>query len=478
MNLVQITPGAGGMYCGNCFRDNALVAALRRRGHDVLMVPLYLPMTLDEENQSAGTPTFFGGINVYLEQKSAALTAQWKSAKDKLADSQKVKEQLDKARSELEIAQRKGELGRAGELAYGVIPDLEKKLKEAESHEVQGGKGVKEEVTPEDIAAVVSRWTGVPVDKMLEGERAKLLRMEEQVKMRVVGQDEAVRAVADAVRRARAGLQDPNRPIGSFLFLGPTGVGKTELAKALTQFLFDDERAMVRLDMSEFQEKHTVARLIGAPPGYVGYEEGGQLSEAVRRRPYAVVLFDEIEKADHDVFNVLLQVLDDGRLTDGQGRTVDFKNTVIIMTSNIGSPIIQEYFLDGKTTLGARSAMEDKVMAELKRHFRPEFLNRVDSTIIFHSLDEEELAQVVDIQLTRLEKRLAQQQLTLDVDKSARRLIAKEGYDPQFGARPLKRAIQEHLLDPLATKLLEGEFKLGDRIKVSADGDHLAFAAK
>src|SRR5216110_2676830 len=337
-----------------------------------------------------------------LEQKSAALTAQWKSAKDKLADSQKIKEQLDKARSELEIAQRRGELGRAGELAYGVIPDLEKKLKEAEGHAVSGAKGVKEEVTPEDIAAVVSRWTGVPVDKMLEGERAKLLRMEHQIGKRVIGQEEAVRAVANAVRRARAGLQDPNRPIGSFLFLGPTGVGKTELTKAIAEFLFDDDQAMVRIDMSEFMEKHSVSRLIGAPPGYVGYDEGGSLTEAVRRRPYQVILFDEVEKAHPDVFNVLLQVLDDGRLTDGQGRTVDFRNTLIIMTSNIGSPIIQEYFNAGKLGPKEYAEMERLVRTELRAHFRPEFLNRVDDIIIFHSLDEKHLAHIVDIQLERL----------------------------------------------------------------------------
>jgi len=337
---------------------------------------------------------------------------------------------------------------------------------------------LRQEVTDEDIARVVASWTHIPVSRMLEGEREKLLKMEERLQQRVIGQTEAVKAVANAVRRSRSGLQDPNRPIGSFIFLGPTGVGKTETARALAEFLFDDEQAMIRIDMSEYMEKHTVARLIGAPPGYVGYDEGGQLSEAVRRRPYSVVLFDEIEKAHPDVFNVLLQVLDDGRLTDGQGRTVDFKNTIVIMTSNLGSPIIQEYFMDGRTTVGARSAMEDKVMAELKRHFRPEFLNRVDDVIIFQSLDEAELARIVDIQLGRLEKRLAQQNLTLDVDKGAKALLAKEGYDPQFGARPLKRAIQEHLLDPLATRLLAGEFGPGERIAVSADDGELAFAKK
>jgi ATP-dependent Clp protease ATP-binding subunit ClpB len=313
---------------------------------------------------------------------------------------------------------------------------------------------------------------------MLEGERQKLVKMEERLQQRVVGQKEAITAVANAVRRARSGLQDPNRPIGSFIFMGPTGVGKTELARALAEFLFDDENAMVRIDMSEYMEKHTVSRLIGAPPGYVGYEEGGQLSEAVRRRPYSVVLFDEIEKAHHDVFNVLLQVLDDGRLTDGQGRTVDFRNVIVIMTSNIGSPIIQEYFQEGKMSAKDYAEMEERVKAELKRHFRPEFLNRVDDVIIFHSLDQEQLAQIVEIQLKRLEKRLAQQQLTLDLDKTAKQLLARDGYDPQFGARPLKRAIQEKLLDPLSIKLLEGEFKPGDMIKVAAKGDELEFRRK
>src|SRR5712691_6096823 len=306
----------------------------------------------------------------------------------------------------------------------------------------------------------------------------KLVTMEERLGQRVIGQEEALKAVADAVRRARAGLQDPNRPIGSFIFLGPTGVGKTDLARALAEFLFDDENAMVRIDMSEYMEKHTVARLIGAPPGYIGYEEGGQLSEAVRRRPYSVVLFDEIEKAHHDVFNVLLQVLDDGRLTDGQGRTVDFKNAIVIMTSNIGSPIIHEYYSGGKLGSKDHAEMERLVRAELRAHFRPEFLNRVDDTIIFRSLDEKQLTQIVDIQLQRLEKRLEQQQLVLDVDRSAKQLIAKEGFDPQFGARPLKRALQDLVLDPLATKLLMGEFKPGDRIKVVAHNGGLEFEKK
>jgi len=313
---------------------------------------------------------------------------------------------------------------------------------------------------------------------MMESEREKLVKMEERLGQRVVGQKEAITVVSNAVRRSRSGLQDPNRPIGSFIFLGPTGVGKTETARALAEFLFDDENAMVRIDMSEYMEKHTVARLIGAPPGYVGYEEGGQLSEAVRRRPYSVVLFDEIEKAHHDVFNVLLQVLDDGRLTDGQGRTVDFRNTIIIMTSNIGSPIIQEYYTTGKLGPKDHAELERLVKSELRSHFRPEFLNRIDDIIIFHSLEEKELSHIVDIQLQRLEKRLAQQQLALEVDRSAKQLIAREGYDPQFGARPLKRTIQDLLLDPLATRLLTGDFKAGDRIRVVADDGHLEFEKK
>jgi ATP-dependent Clp protease ATP-binding subunit ClpB len=416
-----------------------------------------------------------------LKEKSKALTAQWQNEKTAVNAVSIVQQQLEQAKIELEKAQRAGDLNKASELQYGKIPDLEKKLAAIEKQSAEsptGGRSsmlLRQEVTDEDIARVVASWTHIPVSRMLEGEREKLLKMEERLQQRVIGQKEAVVAVSNAVRRSRSGLQDPNRPIGSFIFLGPTGVGKTETARALAEFLFDDEQAMIRIDMSEYMEKHTVARLIGAPPGYVGYEEGGQLSEAVRRKPYSVILFDEIEKAHHDVFNVLLQVLDDGRLTDGQGRTVDFKNTIVIMTSNIGSPIIQEYFLDGRTTVGARSAMEDKVMAELKKHFRPEFLNRVDDVIIFQSLDESELARIVDIQLGRLEQRLAQQNLTLDVDAAAKKLLASEGYDPQFGARPLKRAIQEHLLDPLATKLLAGEFKPGEKIKVSANDGELVF---
>lgn len=415
-----------------------------------------------------------------LKEKSKALTVQWQNEKTAVNAVSIVQQQLEQAKIELEKAQRAGDLTKSAELQYGKVPDLEKKLAEIEKQSAQSARHtlLRQEVTDEDIARVVASWTHIPVSRMLEGEREKLLKMEERLQQRVIGQKEAVVAVSNAVRRSRSGLQDPNRPIGSFIFLGPTGVGKTETARALAEFLFDDESAMVRIDMSEYMEKHTVARLIGAPPGYVGYEEGGQLSEAVRRKPYSVILFDEIEKAHHDVFNVLLQVLDDGRLTDGQGRTVDFKNTIVIMTSNLGSPIIQEYFMDGHTDKSAHQAMEDKVMAELKKHFRPEFLNRVDDVIIFQSLDESELTRIVDIQLGNLEKRLNQQNLTLAVDADAKRLIAREGYDPQFGARPLKRAIQEHLLDPLATKLLAGEFKPGENIKVTAQDDALVFQKK
>ncbi len=424
-----------------------------------------------------------------LKEKSKALTVQWQNEKSAVNAVSIVQQQLEQAKLELEQAQRKGDLTKSAEIQYGKIPDLEKKLAKIEKQSAQAARTslLRQEVTDEDIAKVVASWTHIPVSRMLEGERQKLVKMEERLAERVIGQKQAIKAVSDAVRRARSGLQDPNRPIGSFIFLGPTGVGKTETARALAEFLFDDENAMIRIDMSEYMEKFSVARLIGAPPGYVGYEEGGQLSEAVRRRPYAVVLFDEIEKAHHDVFNVLLQVLDDGRLTDGQGRTVDFKNTIVIMTSNIGSHIIQEWFekvgssrRDDRTAQRAvpTKEMEQQVMAELKRHFRPEFLNRVDDVIIFQSLDEEELAKIVDIQLGRLEKRLAQQNLMLDVDAAAKKLLAKEGYDPQFGARPLKRAVQEQLLNPLSMKLLEGDFKPGDRIKVTADDDELKFAKK
>ena len=406
-----------------------------------------------------------------LKERQSHLNAQWQNEKTALDAVSAVNVQIEEAKTQLELAKRQHDLGKAAEIEHGRIPELQRRLTTAEKalKEIPGERRLlSQEVTEDDIARVVASWTGIPVTKLLEGEREKLVRMEDRLAARVVGQKEAVHAVSNAVRRARSGLQDPQRPIGSFMFLGPTGVGKTELARALAEFLFDDSQAMVRIDMSEYMEKHAVSRLVGAPPGYVGFEEGGQLSEAVRRRPYSVVLFDEIEKAHPDVFNVLLQVLDDGRLTDGQGRTVDFKNTIVILTSNIGSPIIQEYFLDGRTTVGARQAMEDKVKAELRKHFRPEFLNRLDDVIIFHSLDEAELARIVDIQLEGVRKRLTQQQFTLEVDEAGKRLLAREGHDPQFGARPLKRAIQEKLLDPLATRILAGDFKPGDRIRVTA----------
>ena len=406
-----------------------------------------------------------------LKEKATGLKAQWQNEKAAINAVSIVNSQIEQAKLELEQAQRRNELKTAAEIQYGRLPELQKKLAGAEKalrEKPVGQRLLHQEVTDEDIARVVAAWTGIPVSRMLEGERQKLVKMEERLQQRVVGQEEAIQAVANAVRRSRSGLQDPNRPIGSFIFLGPTGVGKTETARALAEFLFDDENALTRIDMSEYMEKHSVSRLIGAPPGYVGYEEGGQLSESVRRRPYSVVLFDEIEKAHHDVFNVLLQVLDDGRLTDGQGRTVDFKNTIIIMTSNLGSPVIQEFFNAGKLTAEAHAEMERLVRAELKAHFRPEFLNRVDDIVIFHSLDEKHLGRIVEIQVRGLEKRLAQQQIALELDRAARQLIAKEGYDPQFGARPLKRALQDLVLDPLANKLLLGEIKAGDRIRVGA----------
>jgi ATP-dependent Clp protease ATP-binding subunit ClpB len=416
-----------------------------------------------------------------LKEQSSQLKAQWQNEKAAINAVGIINSQLEEAKQEQEKAQRNGDLNLAAQLQYGKIPELQRKLAEAEKqlHAMQkGGRLLNEEVTEEDIAQVVSSWTGIPVSRMLEGERQKLIHMEERLQQRVIGQKEAITAVSNAVRRSRSGLQDPNRPVGSFIFLGPTGVGKTELARALAEFLFDDENAMTRIDMSEYMEKHSVARLIGAPPGYVGFEEGGQLSEAVRRRPYCVVLFDEIEKAHHDVFNVLLQVLDDGRLTDGQGRTVDFKNTIIIMTSNIGSPIIQEYYNTGKLSAKDNLEMENLVRVELKAHFRPEFLNRVDDIIVFHNLNEEQLSAIVEVQLQRLEKRLALQNLRIELDKSAKKLLAKEGYDPQFGARPLKRTIQELLLDPLAMKLLDGGLKPGDHVKVHAQDGALEFQRK
>ena len=398
-----------------------------------------------------------------LQSKSDEITAAWRAEKDKLASSTDVKERLDRARAELADAERRGDLGKASELKYGIIPELQAKVETADNAE--DGALVKEVVDEEQIAGVVSRWTGVPVDKMLEGEREKLLKMEDALRGRVVGQDEALRAVSDAVRRARAGLQDPSRPIGSFLFLGPTGVGKTELTKTLANFMFDDEHAVTRMDMSEYMEKHSVARLIGAPPGYVGYDEGGALTEAVRRRPYQVILFDEIEKAHPDVFNVLLQVLDDGRLTDGQGRTVDFRNTLIIMTSNLGA----EFLMQAEDVDDAR----DAVMGAVRAHFRPEFLNRVDEIILFRRLAEEHMGAIVDIQMKRLTKLLADRRMTIELDDAARSWLAVKGFDPAYGARPLKRVIQKELQDPLARLLLEGKLNDGDNITVSSEGGFL-----
>lgn len=407
-----------------------------------------------------------------LEEKSAALTARWSAEKNKLSNAQKLKSELDGLRIELANAQRRGEYQRAGELAYGRIPELEKKLAEIEAKE-NPGEMMEEAVTANHIAQVVSRWTGVPVDKMLEGEKDKLLRMEDSLGKRVVGQAEAVHAVATAVRRSRAGLQDPNRPMGSFMFLGPTGVGKTELTKALAEYLFNDETAMVRLDMSEYMEKHSVSRLIGAPPGYVGYDEGGALTEAVRRRPYQVVLFDEIEKAHPDVFNVLLQVLDDGRLTDGQGRTVDFRNTLIIMTSNLGSEFLVNQ-PEGEDT----SAVRDQVMGMVRAHFRPEFLNRVDEIILFHRLQKSEMGRIVEIQFSRLQRLLEERKIVLTLDAAARDWLAAKGWDPAYGARPLKRVIQRSVQDPLAEMILAGEVKDGDRVAISAEGNVLTFNGK
>jgi len=398
-----------------------------------------------------------------LEQQSAELTTRWQAEKDKISAEAKLKEQLDAARLELEQAQRAGDLAKAGELSYGRIPELTRKVEEAQGQ--TKGAMLREEVTADDIAAVVSRWTGIPVDRMLAGEREKLLKMEETIGKRVIGQADAVRAVSTAVRRARAGLQDPNRPLGSFLFLGPTGVGKTELTKALAEFLFDDANAMVRIDMSEFMEKHSVARLIGAPPGYVGYEEGGVLTEAVRRRPYQVVLFDEVEKAHGDVFNVLLQVLDDGRLTDGQGRTVDFTNTLIVLTSNLGSQYLANQ-PDGEPV----SVVEPQVMEIVRGHFRPEFLNRLDEIILFHRLGQSEMAPIVDIQVARVGKLLADRKVSLDLTEGARNWLGRVGYDPVYGARPLKRAVQRYLQDPLADMILRGDVRDGATVRVE-EGD-------
>ena len=407
-----------------------------------------------------------------LEKKSADLTSRWSAEKNKLSNAQKLKSELDGLRIELANAQRRGEYQRAGELAYGRIPELEKRLAEIEAKE-NAGEMMEEAVTANHIAQVVSRWTGVPVDKMLEGEKDKLLRMEDSLGKRVVGQAEAVHAVATAVRRSRAGLQDPNRPMGSFMFLGPTGVGKTELTKALAEYLFDDETAMVRLDMSEYMEKHSVSRLIGAPPGYVGYDEGGALTEAVRRRPYQVVLFDEIEKAHPDVFNVLLQVLDDGRLTDGQGRTVDFRNTLIIMTSNLGSEFLVNQ-PEGEDT----EAVREQVMGTVRAHFRPEFLNRVDEIILFHRLQKSEMGRIVEIQFSRLQKLLEDRKITLTLDAAARDWLAAKGWDPAYGARPLKRVIQRHVQDPLAEMILAGDVVDGDQVAISKQGNVLTFNGK
>jgi ATP-dependent Clp protease ATP-binding subunit ClpB len=404
-----------------------------------------------------------------LQEQADALSAKWKAEREKLSEAQKLKTELEQARNDLAIAQRNGDYQRAGELAYGKIPELEKKLKAVEERTGVGAV-VSEAVTADHVAQIVSRWTGIPVDRMLEGEREKLLKMEEQLQQRVVGQEEAVHAVATAVRRARAGLQDPNRPLGSFMFLGPTGVGKTELTKALAEFLFDDEHALVRIDMSEFMEKHSVARLIGAPPGYVGYEEGGALTEAVRRRPYQVVLFDEIEKAHPDVFNVLLQVLDDGLLTDGQGRTVDFRNTLLVMTSNLGAE-----HLVAQSEGADSEEVRDLVMAEVRARFRPEFLNRVDEIILFHRLKREHMSRIVDIQMVRLTKLLEDRKITLQLEPKARDWLAEKGYDPAYGARPLKRVIQKYVQDPLAEMILSGRIKEGERVTISAGKNGLTF---
>lgn len=409
-----------------------------------------------------------------LREKSSAMKAQWQAEKEEIEKMRTAKEELEKAKLELEQAQNAGDLQKAAELRYGKIPDLEKLLNQEQDRlgELQtGGVFLKEEVDEEDVAEVVAKWTGVPVSKMLEGEMQKLVTMEDRLRTRVIGQDEGLIAVANAVRRSRAGLQDPNRPIGSFIFLGPTGVGKTETAKALAEFMFDDEKAMVRLDMSEYMEKHAVARMIGAPPGYVGYEEGGQLTEAVRRRPYSVILFDEIEKAHPDVFNILLQILDDGRLTDSKGRVVDFKNTVLIMTSNLGSREI----MNANANPLVDTNMRDDVLGILRDYFKPEFLNRIDDIVVFTQLGKEEIAKIIEVQLEKLRKNLAERGIQIVLDDSAKELLVKEGYDPTFGARPLKRAIQSMIQNPLAVKLLKGEILSGQLIKVSADGDELKF---
>jgi ATP-dependent Clp protease ATP-binding subunit ClpB len=408
-----------------------------------------------------------------LKEKSAVLKARWQKEKDVISRIQAIKEQMEKAKIDAAQAERQGDLARAAEITYGLMLNLKKEMEEENRklEEIQKeGAMLKEEVDAEDVAEVVAKWTGIPVSRLLEGEKQKLLHMEERLGLRVVGQEEAIQAVSNAVRRARSGLQDPNRPLGSFIFLGPTGVGKTELARALAEFLFDDEAAMVRLDMSEYMEKHTVSRLIGAPPGYVGYEEGGQLTEAVRRRPYSVVLFDEIEKAHPEVFNALLQILDDGRLTDGHGRTVDFKNTIVIMTSNLGSQYLAE--------VSDEKLMRERVMEALRLHFKPEFLNRVDDILIFHRLSQEQLREIVTLQMARLRQLLAERQISLELTDKARDFLAEAGYDPVYGARPLRRAIQHYLQDKLAPLLLEGRFQEGDTILVDAAGEGLTFQKK
>jgi ATP-dependent Clp protease ATP-binding subunit ClpB len=405
-----------------------------------------------------------------LRERSSQLRSRWQTEKEAISALQSTKEQIEQTRQEIERAERRAELEKAARLRYGTLRELEARLAEQEKRltELQhNGALLREEVDAEEIAQIVARWTGIPVSRLLEGETQKLLRMEEGLHERVVGQEEAVRAVSNAVRRARAGLQDPNRPIGSFIFLGPTGVGKTELARALAEFLFDDERAMIRIDMSEYQEKHTVSRLIGAPPGYIGYEEGGQLTEAVRRRPYRVVLFDEIEKAHAEVFNVLLQLLDDGRLTDGQGRTVDFRNTVVIMTSNLGNQLWE----------GGRQVARDEITRVLQAHFRPEFLNRIDEIVVFHPLTRQHLAEIVEIQLRKARELLAARGFHLEISAEARAYLAEVGFDPDFGARPLKRAIQRELQDPLALHILSGDFREGDTIRVERGPDGLTFTS-
>jgi ATP-dependent Clp protease ATP-binding subunit ClpB len=425
----------------------------------------------EEDERSKARVTEIEKRIANLKEQSSGMKAKWQSEKQEIEKMREAKVELEQLRIQLDQARNAGDLARASEIQYGRIPELERRLATEQGRlaELQSdGVMLKEEVDEEDVAQIVAKWTGIPVSKMLEGEMQKLVTMEERLRQRVIGQDEALTAVANAVRRARAGLQDPNRPVGSFIFLGPTGVGKTETARALAEFLFDDERSMIRLDMSEYMEKHAVARMIGAPPGYVGYEEGGQLTEAVRRRPYSVVLFDEIEKAHPDVFNVLLQILDDGRLTDSKGRTVDFKNTVLIMTSNLGSREIQAVSDDEKQ-------VREAVTQVLRDHFKPEFLNRIDDTVIFRQLSRDQIGQIIDVQLERLRQMLGERQITLVLDDSARALIAREGYDPLFGARPLKRAIQSLIQNPLAVKLLRGEVAAGQTVKVSADGDELKF---